>query len=245
MAKVSFSNINFQKTLSKKINARFLVDFQSDKKSSLTNKFSEDIQRVSKSLVEKRADEINTLAKLKYKQALDEIGVILSTGISTATGNPVPAGKKWSAFSPTYFKRKLRETPSTAFFFWRGKGDLSLSYNRFKAGHKGGVTRSKPGVTILPSGKKFRNKVLRFRLDFSYPVPRRGGIFFEQIFLNSFFSGIPKDVAGLNTGDSDLNKIGFLEGAGSSTRHRPFISELMALRGRQFNAELQKLLLKT
>jgi hypothetical protein len=244
LAKVQFSNIQAQNTLSKQITARVLADLTSTKgkNKSLNNAYQAHIKKVSEKLITKGVLKINAAAKLQYNQALDEVGRLLASGFSTSGGAPQVSRVQWSPFSRKYFQRKLRDNPQTAGLFWKGSGDLSVAFNQFIRGHKGGITRSKPGVSIVSTGKKFRNTVFRFRIDFKYPSPSRGGLFFENIFLNSFFNAQAISGTGLPTGSRDLDKISFIEGDGSSNRHRPFIAQLMANRGSKFKGKISSIL---
>jgi len=248
---VKFKSAKVQNQFNKEIKSRILADLGRAKGGGpLVKRYDDHLRKVNDKVMDEAAAKIQVLAADRYGKGLDDVSDALSTGIrGTVAGGTLQARKRfkgiqlkdWQALSKKYYKYKRREYSSTASAFWKRSGKTHAAFRAFAAGHKSGVSRSKNTVKLTNIGFKNNRRIYRYRIDFRFPSPTRGGEFFDAIFLKSFFQQKEFAMSGQSAGGS-LDILGYLEGVSTSSVHRPFISRLMASRGKRFNKELLTML---
>jgi hypothetical protein len=202
------------------------------------------LRPIHKEIVQKEAEKLEKIARDKYIGALKIVDRVFTTGIQgSARPDTLVARRKfrgvelknWTSLSTRYYRHKQKYFSSSSTSFWRRSGKLKAAYAAFVAAYSTRVRDStwKSRLLNKPLQKLPKDLIYHYQIDFFFPPPPRGGHFFRDLFLDSFFQGVEKRAVGLPAG-GQLDVIGYLEGIGDSTRRRPFISALMANRGQSF-----------
>jgi hypothetical protein len=212
--------------------------------SEINRKYARVVKPIHKEIVEKEADKLQEIARRSYISALKTVDRVFASGIqgsrspSTLLARRQFRGvelKSWSSLSTRYYRHKQRYFSSSSNSFWRRSGKLKSAYASFVAAYSTRVRDSKWKTKLLnpPLRDIPEDWTYHYKIDFFFPAPPKGGHFFKDIFLDSFFEAQERQSQGQPAG-GQLDVIGYLEGIGDSTRRRPFISALMANRGGSF-----------
>lgn len=262
MTKVILKSANFQKTYSKNVSGRILIDLASSqgKNIRLNKDYNKHIGLISKKLAELAGEKLNLQVKDAYKGAIGGVQELLKTGIKgSPSGDTLtsPGGIKlanptgsigirgWKAFHPEYYKYKGRAYKKTQNRFWvrRAAGGLSAQFGAFAGRHKGAVTNTKVVVVLNTRGKtnigRGIDKVFRYDLTFTLPQIKHG--YLKELLQDSFLLGKPYTGKGYGL-PGEFAVLGYLEGEPSKkfSKHRPFIARLMATRGNAMKAKIAK-----
>jgi len=257
LAKVIFRRSDFQKTYSKDISGRILLNLtgagaSGAKGKSLSQGYNEHIEAVSGRIVDLTAGIINQDSKAFYNAGISEIQAFLKTGIKTGkTSLNFPSRGadvdiSWQPLTWEYQRRKPKTTRSR---FWKRRTShgLSAAFGTFAGQHKSAVSRTQIAVTLEDRQVKKRIKGLgtvhRYALTFALPKPHIGGGYFKQLLQDSFFLGEPFEGLGYGL-DGDLAPIGYLEGTSRTTfnKHRPFIAAVMASKGNALKERIDRII---
>jgi hypothetical protein len=162
---------------------------------------------------------------------------LLKTGIKTSTEpGPLVDGRAtaWGPLSKRWIRKKRKESKG---LYWRNIGNLSNDFNKFSTAYSKRMLQSEihitPHKTVV--GKPFKYKI-------QLKLPRHKSDVMNQIIALSF-----ADASDYSNGEDlyDSNPgrlafvLGLLETSPGSRSHRPFMSAVMANRGRRFQDNLQ------
>ena len=263
MAKVTLKGLSFQKTYSKDVSGRILIDLQSTqgKNIRLSKDYDKHLKAVTSKMVEFAGAQLNTTVKQSYKAAITNIQEVLKTGVkgspssgTLASPNSIklanPSGSvgisKWRDLHEKYYKYKGRYFKNNQNNFWvrRSAGGLSAKFGAFAGQHKGAVTNTKASIVLLNTRGKTNvgrgiDRVFRYDLTFTLPPIKHG--YLKELLQDSFLLGKPYRGVGYDLPDS-LAVLGYLEGAPSKkfSKHRPFIAQVMSSRGNALKAKIAR-----
>lgn len=262
MTKVILKSVNFQKTYSKDISGRILIDLASSqgKNIRLTKHYNKHIEKVSEKIAEFAGKKLSAQVKEAYNSGISQIQEALKTGVegtpssgSLASPGSIkltnPAGSvgisKWKDLHEKYYKYKGRYHKKNQNKFWvrRSAGGLSAQFGTFAGQHKGAVTNRTTVVKLNTRGKtnigKGIDKVFRYDLTFTLPPIKHG--YLKELLQDSFLLGKPHTGKGYGL-PGDFAVLGYLEGTSSKkfSKHRPFIAQVMSNRGNALKAKITR-----
>lgn len=240
--------VGFQKTIQHAIASRIRIDFknlQEGKPSGIFGASLEARLQEKAELVMKRiAPKIAALSAEHYKESLDIVGRLLDSGLARGSEHATD----FKAFSAKYQKHKDKYFPETARVFWKRSGAMADAFRVFAGNRKGAVSRTKALVKLHSKKSIRRGRAYRFTLDMAF-TPIRDP-FLDAVFRKAYFgastSGLAgNSLAGLGSSqreDSPLRRLAFNESTGRVPR--PFMTRLMAARGKELQALLAKRIAK-
>lgn len=242
MARVTIKGASFQRVYREAIAGKLFIDLTSEgsgPNKGLNRTYGKHIKKVTERVANLVARAVDKDVRKEYNAGISAVQKYLKTGIEgvpdgITLGAPV-SHQSWSALGKKYYNRKPSATRNN---FWvrRSAKGLSGRFGAFAGTHKGAVTNTSTVVNFNEEGKRvFSNKVFRYSLVFTLPTPHKGEGYFKKLLQDSFFNG--EAHVGYGHGlDGGLEVLGYIEGLPRKkpNKHRPFIAELMASRGRAF-----------
>lgn len=235
MAKVIFDKSVFQRTYTKGITGRILLDLRADatKKSPITRDYENHTARITELFVSKQvAKRLDSEVRSQYSEAISNIQHLLKTGIdgspteaTLATPGSIPLQnptgsvgiKKWNNLNPRYYKAKGKVYKTTQNKFWvrRKSAGLSAAFGTFAGRHKRAVNQSKFVVTLnsrgLTAQGRAHSRFFRYGLTFSLPETSIGAGYLKDLLQISFVSGKAHRGEGHSLPEN-LAIMGYLEG---------------------------------
>lgn len=244
MARVKVLSANFSKTLSDQVKSRVLVDFGSppSARSTLTRSFDPLLEKAVDRLLSTTVPDTVKLFKDDYKDSLDAVGEVLRQGIDQSQKVAVAGAKFRVKFRPLtvpYYRRKSRVRPGTQNLFWKFTGDMAVAYRKFAGYRKSSTSQAKSIIQLKNRSYIYRGRRYRYQIEYTLPpIPRSQML--DNIFRLSYVLASTKQRGTvLNRGyvenlqhSDPMSVLAFNESL-DHKRSRPFITQLMAMRGQR------------
>lgn len=169
------------------------------------------------------------------------INAVLKSGIAgVASGGKVIDGQSvsWAPLSKNWIRRKRKSSKN---LFWKNTGKLSLGFSTIASSY--GALLLKESIAEVRSKSTVYGKPFTYRITLRLPLHQRYNVL-NQVLAESFIDATNYSGRSLKSETPYASKsgkegytdavVGYLEGAGLTTRYRPFISKVMAERGKNF-----------
>lgn len=170
---------------------------------------------------------------------INMIHAVFKTGVQGALSPPGSvAGESvsWQPLSKDWIAHKKHKSKD---LFWRNTGSLEKGFRVISSIYRRRLASE--AYFGIKAERKVFGKPFWYRLTFRLPAHAEFNVF-NTVIAESFLDGVDYSNTKLasTSGRYADPVIGYLEGAGSSSRHRPFISKVMVKMGQDFRDSLMQ-----
>lgn len=189
------------------------------------------------------ADLTNKAIGAEFSSAVNTVQAVLTAGIHGAKSGIKDVGGipvSWQPLSKDWIAHKRKSSKDK---FWRNTGDLAIGFRGFSAPYLRRVATE--SFVEITARRKVYGKPFIYEIKFGLPAHQKFNVL-NTVLAEAFLDAEDKshlELKGYGSRDSHGYTnlvVGFLEGYGTSNRHRPFISKLMKARGNVVAESLMK-----